>query len=495
MKIRCFLLFVSIHLAAITCYAGTKLDFTTVDQLTYRCFEEKKWDSVIVVGKQALRQDIDYYYLRVRMGISYYEKQEYIHAVVHLTKARRFNSGDPMVTDYLYRAYVFANRNEEADLLRSALPGNQTTNTGNSFLEKVHFESGYTFSSDNSPKNSRNIMGKDSIYGERDLYGYNLYENLALRIKLSKRVRIDLAYNYLNFSKTKYVQYGRPEAHRDSIIDNQFSRDYFYSFPWMMHNMDFQYQVKQHEVHLGASIELPDGFTILPAVHFIHVSYTLLKTGYRTDSISDTAFFLKVDNSYHLFTYPSLVYSFSQKDTSFNNWVAALTITKDLGIFNLGLSGSWSNLNHSTQYQAGLTLTYYPLGNLNFYGTSSVTGFFQGKDTRLLLSQAIGGRVFPWMWIEGNLCYGDYTNANIFNGSVVYNSTGVIDYRAGANLDFVVSRHIVLSLIYQYFQKESQQLFYVRTPNPLPQVHTEMPVTKNNPYNTNTIIGGITWKL
>ena len=82
--------------------AAVKLDFSTVDMLTYRCFIEKKWDSVIVVGKQALSQDIDYYYLRVRMGISYYEKADYFLATVHLKKARQFNGADPVIPNYLY---------------------------------------------------------------------------------------------------------------------------------------------------------------------------------------------------------------------------------------------------------------------------------------------------------------------------------------------------------------------------------------------------------
>ena len=99
-------------------YSAEKLDFTTVDMLTYRCYMEKKWDSVIVVGKQALRQDIDYYYLRVRLGIAYFEKSDYFPSATHLKKARQFNSGDPYVADYLYRALVYTNRTGEAGLLR-----------------------------------------------------------------------------------------------------------------------------------------------------------------------------------------------------------------------------------------------------------------------------------------------------------------------------------------------------------------------------------------
>lgn len=494
----CFVLFLIFFLLlTVSSKAGTKLDFKTVDMLTYHCFEEKKWDSVIVVGKQALHQDIDYYYLRVRLGIAYFEKQEYIPATVHLRKARQFNSGDPMVSDYLYRAYVYTNRNEEAHILKETFPveDRETTGSKSGFLELVHFESGYTLSSDNAPKNLSTLMGHDSIYGEQDLYGNNFYTDLNVKVKISNRVSISMTYNYLNFTKTKYIQYGKREDNLNSITDTIFGKNYNYTFPWVIYDTSFRYHISQNEVHIGATITLPDGFKIMPAIHWVHVSYPMINSRFHMDSIQDTAFYTSIDNVYHTFPFARASYSYEQKDTAFNNWVASLTITKDLGIFNIGLSGSWSNLNNKKQIQAGLILTYYPLGNLNFYGTNTVTGFFQGKDTRLLLSQVIGAKVAPWLWLEGNFYYGDYTNANIFNGSIIYNNSDIIDYRAGANLVFVINKHIQLSLIYQYFRKENQQLYYVKTINPDTHLPIETLKTENNPYNTNTLIGGITWKL
>lgn len=97
------------------------------------------------------------------------------------------------------------------------------------------------------------------------------------------------------------------------------------------------------------------------------------------------------------------------------------------------------------------------------------------------------------MWGEANFYYGNYTNANIFNGSVVYNNSDIIDYRGGASLLFVPWKHLRLSVIYQYFRKESQQLYYIK--DPVSGEINEIPQLKNNPYNTNTLIGGITWKF
>ncbi len=478
-------------LMTFSAYASARLDFQTVDMLTYRCYTEQKWDSVILVGKKALKQDIDYYYLRVRMGISYYQIKEYFPASTHLKKAREFNSGDSYVTDYLYWSYIYTNRIDEALLLKAYLApkDRDTADSRTGFLQQIHFESGYTLSSDRAPKNLGTLMGSNSIYGEQDLYDNYFYGNFGLNIRASNRLSFSLAYNYLNFAKTKYVQYGRSEARLDSISYQEFSNDYFYSFPWKVHDTAIKYNVKQNEAYLGATLTLPWGIKIMPAVHWINVKYNITNTSFRTDSISDTAFYSTLDSTYHMFTYPLLVYRFTQKDTTFNNFVAALRISKDIGRFVIGLAGSWSNLNGKTQYQAGASLTYFPLGNLNFYGTTEVTGFFQSKNKRLLFSQVLGAKLTPWLWGEANFYYGDYTNANIFNGAIVYNKSDNIDYSAGASLVFVLSKHIQLSLIYQYFRKESQQTYIKIGGTGIKQQ------IQNNPYNTNSIIGGITWKF
>ncbi|MCX6268797.1 MAG: hypothetical protein NTW16_15835, partial [Bacteroidetes bacterium] len=341
-----FFLSLMASLTGVSVMASDKLDFATVYLVTYRCYLDKKWDSVILVGKQALRQDIDYYYLRVRMGIAYFEKAAYFPAATHLKKARQFNSDDPVIASYLYYAYLYSNRVEEA----ASIPGLEPKDKPGVSPGEVHAEGGYTLCSDTKPDNLANLMGNDSIYGEQDLYGNSFYSNLGLKLKISNRVSFTFAYNYLNFSKTKYIQYGHAEALLDSTSSQVFSKDYFYSFPWKIHDTAFKYNVIQQEGYFKASAVLPGGIKIEPAVHLLHLSNPLIKSTV-TDSVSDTAYYSYIDNTYHLFKYPSVSYTWNTKDTSFSNWVVSLALSKDFGIFNIGLNGSWSNLNGKKQKQ------------------------------------------------------------------------------------------------------------------------------------------------
>jgi hypothetical protein len=486
-----FILFVN----PVTLKASVKLDFNTVDELTYRYFLEKKWDSVILIGKQALHVEIDYYYLRVRMGLAYYEQKEYIPAATHLVKARQFDPKDPVIADYLYYAYLFTNRMEEARLLQASLPeaARNIADRKKGFMDAVTAESGYTFSSNNALKDKPSLMGTDSVYGETDVYGNYLYEHLGLKFNISNRIGINVAYSYLNFSKTKYIQYARIEDQLTSIADSSWGKYYHYAFPRVTYDTSFHYNVSQHEIHAGLSWYLNGGFRIAPAVHLIHVSYPVISASAKLVTVNDTGYFLSQTREYVTFPFDRTIYSYTSSDTSFTNYVVALTLSKDIGRFNIGLSGSWSNLNNKKQKQVGASLTWLPFGNLSLYSTTSVTGFFQSKGNRLLLSQVIGAKITSWCWAEGSFYYGDYTNANLMNGTVVYNNSDVIDYRGSANLYFLVGKHIQLSLIYQYARKESQQYYF--TTDPTSNEVSSKPTVLLNPYNTHTIIGGITWKL
>ncbi len=500
-------IFILIQLLFIsTIRSQAKLDFRAVDELTGRCFKEQKWDSIIRVGNKALRQNIDYYYLRVRMGISYFEKQKYFPAVASLEKARTLNSGDSLITYYLYCSYIYSNHDDRARLLRDKIPKEKrdTKSPGNRFLEQVHLEGGYTLNNDRSSVSIPDLSGKfgpsadNDYYSEQDLYGNSLFGNLGLKMRIFKIVSLSLSYTYLSLDKSTYIMDGHFQDRFMGTSDSGgVKRIYHYSFPWVTRDTSFHNNIIQHEGYLGIMVALPAGFKIQPAFHLIHVAYTMTNVNFGANTINDTASYNYSSKKYTFHPFTHYNYSFDQKDTSFNNYLISLLVTKDINIFNIGLSMSWSNLNNLTQEQAGLMLTYYPLGNLDLYGTSTVTGFMQGKENRILLSQVLGIKVTKWWWLEGNFYWGNYSNTNIFNGAVVYNNSDKINYRAGVSFLFIAGKHIQLSLIYQYLSEESPLLSDLKRPSPGqgPLKINEQPQITNIPYNTNTIIGGITWKL
>ena len=187
------------------------------------------------------------------------------------------------------------------------------------------------------------------------------------------------------------------------------------------------------------------------------------------------------------------IYTLDQKDTGFYNYLFSLGISKTFSLYDIRISGSYSNLNNKKQTQLGGSFSWYPLGNLDLYSTTTITGLFQKKDKRLILGQTLGGRILKKFWLEGNFIYGDLTNSNLANGGIVYNNSDKINYRIGANLIWLATKNLEISLIYQYFEKENVSYYYLFDKNP-PDTHTKTE-TQYQKYHTNSIIFGIKWKL
>jgi len=48
-----------------------------VDSVSYSLYSSQKWEKLCQYGEQAIFKNIDFYYLRYRLGIAYYELQKY----------------------------------------------------------------------------------------------------------------------------------------------------------------------------------------------------------------------------------------------------------------------------------------------------------------------------------------------------------------------------------------------------------------------------------
>ena len=94
-------------------------DFTSqyVDARSYALYSNKSWDGLILLGDSALQKEIDYYYLRMRMGIALYEQKKYLLAKGHFEKAIEFNSFEDLPKEYLFYCYFFTEQYEESRVL------------------------------------------------------------------------------------------------------------------------------------------------------------------------------------------------------------------------------------------------------------------------------------------------------------------------------------------------------------------------------------------
>jgi tetratricopeptide (TPR) repeat protein len=210
-------------------------DFAYYNQVTYDHYLKKEWDQLIQTGKEALDQDFDFYYLRARLGIAYFEKGIYTAAIKHFSLALMYNSSDPIILEYLYYAYIHASRYHDASLLyhqyKRILDGIQLTYKPG-FFDAITLDGAYKMS---DHRTTLGIEAGDIQYGQIG-FSHNMGGHIYL-------------YHYAGLLNHTYADISDMENNR----------------------MRYRYHFYQFEYYASAHINLGKGFEINPAFHFIGV--------------------------------------------------------------------------------------------------------------------------------------------------------------------------------------------------------------------------------
>lgn len=89
-------------------------DFAYYNKETYRLYEEANWTELIPLAQEAISNGHDFYYMRMRLGIAYYQLEQYTQAKKHFEKALEFDEGSIDAKSYLYYCYLYLGRKKEA---------------------------------------------------------------------------------------------------------------------------------------------------------------------------------------------------------------------------------------------------------------------------------------------------------------------------------------------------------------------------------------------
>lgn len=497
-KLRGIIILIFVYLLAGESVVYAKeLDFVTVDKDTYRFYQEQKWDSLIELGKEALKQNIDYYYLRYRLGVAHYEKRNFGKAIKHFEKAYGFNKDDSSMLEYLYYANQMLNRKQESAFYASKLSKRNIVNwedLKDKVLSYVYFEGGYSLSNDE--ENNGNLhkhLTDSTAFLNESILGNTTHGSLGLGFNLSNRVQMFIGYNQLFYEKkNKYIYL--TDLKLDSIREMQTVDLYYYSFENQSHQSENK--VNQSDIYANFRISLGTKWKIIPFVHYLYVKYSNERVEYEPEQAKAIEYYDKTTGQYYYFDYIKNHYYFTQTDTALNNYVAGVAVYYTSGNLEFGLGGTFSNLNFKKQKQVSFNLTYYPLGNMSFYGSTDFSFFDQvddnddGSEQRILFRQKIGFKVFSKCWIEGSYMQGDLTNTNWNNAYLVYNVPDKMNYIAGLNILFPLNEKIELSLRYQYRARSGNYSeYYV---DDIGKIYNK---TLDTDYQNQTIIGGLKWNL
>lgn len=506
-------------------YSQDTIDFATANSKTLQYTNAAKWDSVIYYGNIALKNNIDYFYLRVRLGMAYYNKQNYTKSISEFEKAIKFNSSDTYAQEMHYYSYVLAGRESDAQYLFSSFTETEKNNLGvkkSGFLSSLYFESGISLS-DNFKKNEKtNFPGNEKIYGEADLNGNITYGHLGLKHNIGKRFSVYHSFQVLNLGKEKIIE---NTIYRPNGINiTEFDTSYYvppppagghYNFDTIITHsvrigpfdttVTYKNNLSQLEYYINCNVLLTKGLILTPFFHLINVRYQLQKAVSQLYNINTTDTFythtqIVVPNPFpppmyivkdtlfidtNNYSVGLKKYNYLLSDTSFSNYVYGFALSKRIGNFNIGLFGSASNLNGLKQQEAGIYITWFPGGNLNLYFNSTLTAFKEKSRKNIVFNQMAGTKVLKNLWLEGFVTVGDINGFSEDNGFIIHNNPDFIKFRIGLT-PMIIFKKFDIIIRYQYQAKQGSYFFQNES-----GVMTEGTID----YRNHLITGGVKWRF
>ncbi len=424
----------------------TSLSLISVDTKTYQQWLESDWDGLISYGNEALNEGVDFYYLRVRLGIAYYNKKNFHEALDHFKEAMKFNSSEDFLKEYLFFSYVFSGQKVEADIFAAGFSPELKKRIGYSSRKGINnISTFYSWSYNPNPS-----IAEDFTYNESSRN--NGYQDInqfvgVSNIKFSHQItnRLSLSHSYTNVMKSSY---------RFGIWNN-------------FETVEKEQSTTLHQYYLSASIWAARGFNFIVGGHYIHIRYPVKFISYGMGQPQTKT-----------------------KINTENDYVGFLSVYKNLKYYTFGASFYYSQLTPSTQLQGDILLTYYPLGNLNIYSTTTAT--YQREisssstfENSVVIEQLVGIKAHKVLWVEGFFSFGDMHNFIKNDGFSVYNSTHYIKSRFGGRFIFLASNKFRLSLTYTHFKNAS---YYTETQNSLSKLN---PVN----YSNHSLTGGMSWNF
>lgn len=410
-----------------------KLTETSIDEQTYTTFISGNYQETIKLGNESLRKNIDFYYLRYRLGVSYFELKNYEKAIYHLEKAKAFDSNDPNLMEYLYYAYIYMNQTEKAYQLTAIFPDElkAKVNHKTPLFKSVAFETGLLQTNDlNNLKKVDLRNGYPTAQGT--FYSDVAFGNLLITNQITPNFKLQNHFSYVSNTSETIVQ--------DAVVNKFTDKNNYYQ--WNI---------------LGA---------------YFYKGY---KIGFGFGSYNSSY------NTYTLATPPTPIAINHYKN---NNYSVSFSLGKKLTYIESSISLSYTDISALKTLTAEAALTYFPFGNMNFYSNSKVAFVTNETYNNSIFTQLLGYKLTPKIWIEGFGAFGNHLNYISDNGLSVFNTPNQINWYTGSNLNFYFKR-FDFSLGYGIQQRESN--YYTADLSTL--------ITINYTYNYNLIKTRIVWKF
>ncbi len=375
-------------------------DFAYYDSLTYKLYMDKDFKQLLKVGRDALNSGVDYYYLRMRIGIAAYNLQKYRIASAHFEKASTFSDND-VIHEYLYYSSLWGGEplrakgvvTDMSDILKKRIgvaeKGLTAYSVDMAILNQTeNFPDDFDFPADEE--------------GTQIVPTQFFNTSLSLSHNLGSNATMTHSITYLHRSSDKYTLYN--------------SQDYY----------DTGFNTNQYEYYLGSAISLSHSWNLNLGGHFSAVAFP--------------KYIERWFNGNNQFT----------KTTAWSyDFVFSASVLKNFTYAAIEGEMVLLSLNGELVYQPTGVLRLYPFANLNLYTQSQLS--FQNRDNsnNFFHQQKVGLKLLNHLWVEANYFSGGVSGFALNNGALLYNGVEEVNRMIGGMLIIPTKSKFTLTLGYQ----------------------------------------------
>lgn len=415
------------------------LSYKQVDSTSYALFLNEDWKSLLEIGKKSRTEGIDFYYLKVRMGIAYYKEGKMLSAIKFLEEAYAVNTYDTVVQEYLYWAYRYSGLILESHLFYEKMSKQVT--------DKIQLDLPFVTALDlnilatNNSDYDQLLLANDNINNNETRYfpkNYQLF-SLGLNHPLSKRVNF---YHRISVMPTSSVQ-------QENLLGEI---------------TNTSYKVNETRYYADMTVGLGNRWYLDTYFNIIFGKYDNLNL---TDEVSPGG--------------PRNTTT-SSSTLNYTDFVFGGSLTKASYYVRNTVNASGSNLNGFNQFQLGYTMSLYPLGSTLLVPFGAIQFQSQDANSNMVYTGGLSVNTTKFS-VTGYGNVGEMNNFVVNNGSIIYNQLATASNELGLILEFY-TKNAILKVGYSYMKMEDY--YYTQDQILIPEKYQ---------FNQQNIIGGITWEF
>jgi len=245
-----------------------------VDSVTYQYYLKGDWNQLIDSGKKALRDNIDFKFLRQRIAYAYFMKGNYFASQQQYEKALLYDDQDIYTKTYLYYCGLYTGNKTYTRYREGLLPDSLKTKLGIKPVKLISsLDCEYNYKSNNSIIHGNPSYLRGGIESQLG-YRVNLYQavsnytqnNDSSSIKqneyfasfnwaMSPHLALSFGYHFLNSKITSYSSHNNYLAGpHNTSLKVKVTDTLSYSLPGYMFNTKLTYTLNRFDFGLSGSI-------------------------------------------------------------------------------------------------------------------------------------------------------------------------------------------------------------------------------------------------